>query len=128
MIVSISQPAYMPWLGYFNRIAKSDVAIILDNVMLERSTKTRFTNRNKIRTAEGWSWLTVPVKTAGLGQPLICDVGLDMEQNWTTKHYRSIVQHYSRASHFAKHRDWLEDFYSKSWNKLAPMLNESSSY
>jgi hypothetical protein len=128
MIVSISQPAYLPWLGYFDRIARSDVAIVLDNVMLERSSKTRFTNRNKIRTAESWTWLTVPVKTAGLGQPLICDVELDMEQNWAEKHFRSIAQSYSRAPHFAEHRDWLENFYKQPWTHLAPLLNESTSY
>lgn len=128
MIVSISQPAYLPWNGYFNRIAKSDVAIVLDNVMLERSSKTRFTNRNKIRSAEGWTWLTLPVKTAGLGQPLICNVELDMEQKWADKHFRSITQSYSRAPHFAAHRDWLADFYSQPWTHLAPMLKASTSY
>lgn len=128
MIVSISQPAYLPWLGYFNRIAKSDLAIVLDNVMLERSSKTRFTNRNKIKSAKGWTWLTVPVKTAGQGQPLICDVELDMDQRWSDKHCRSIIQSYSRASHFGVHRAWLESFYSQQWTRLMPMLNESTSY
>lgn len=128
MIVSISQPAYLPWLGYFNRIANSDLAIVLDNVMLERSSKTRFTNRNKIKSTEGWTWLTVPVKTAGLGQPLICDLELDLGQRWADKHWRSITQSYSRASHFAMHRHWLEEFYSQPWTRLMPMLNESTAY
>lgn len=128
MIVSISQPAYLPWLGYFDRIAKSDVAIVLDNVMLERSSKTRFTNRNKVRTTEGWTWLTVPVKTAGLGQPLICDVELDTEQSWADKHFRSLVQSYSRAPHFAEHRDWFENFYNQPMTHLAPLLRESTTY
>jgi WbqC-like protein family len=96
--------------------------------LLERSSKTRFTNRNKIRTAEGWTWLTVPVKTAGLGQPLIHNVELDIEQRWSDKHCRSITQSYSRATHFAAHRNWLEDFYSQSWTHLAPMLRTSLLY
>ena len=128
MILSISQPAYLPWLGYFNRIAKSDVAIVLDNVMLERSSKTRYTNRNKIRSGKSWNWLTVPVKTAGQGQPLICNVELDCEQNWATKHFRSIVMSYSRAPHFETHRDWLQNFYSQPWTHLAPMITTSSRY
>ena len=128
MILSISQPAYMPWLGYFNRIAKSDIAIVLDNVMLERSSKTRFTNRNKIKTERGWNWLTVPVKTAGLGQPLICDVLLDMDQNWQDKHRKSIFHSYQRASHFESHREWFESFYSQKFTHLAPMLNDLTSH
>ena len=128
MIVSISQPAYLPWIGYFHRIAKSDVAIVLDNVRLERSSKTRFTNRNKIKTSEGWTWLTVPVKTAGLGQPMICNVELDTQQKWANKHCRSITQSYSQTPHFAAHRNWLEDFYSQPWTHLAPMLSTSLVY
>jgi hypothetical protein len=118
----------MPWLGYFNRIAKSDIAIVLDNVMLERSSKTRFTNRNKIKTEKGWSWLTVPVKTAGLGQPLICDVLLDMAQNWPDKHRKSIFHSYNKAPHFESHREWFESFYSQKFTHLAPMLNDLTSY
>lgn len=128
MIVSISQPAYLPWLGYFDRIAKSDIAIVLDSVMLERSSKTRFTNRNKIRTATGPAWLTVPVKTAGIGQPLIRDVELDTEQNWAEKHFRTLVQNYGRAPHFGTYKHWLEHFYFQPWTLLAPLLRESTTY
>ena len=63
MIVSINQPAYLPWLGYFHRIAISDLHIILDHVQFEKNS---YTNRNKIRTPEGWNWLTVPVVTKNL--------------------------------------------------------------
>ena len=47
MIVSINQPAYLPWLGYFHRIAISDIHIVLDHVQFEKNS---FVNRNKIRT------------------------------------------------------------------------------
>ena len=43
MIVSIAQPAYLPWLGYFDRIAKSDLHLVLDSVQMERNTRTSFT-------------------------------------------------------------------------------------
>lgn len=128
MIVSIMQPAYLPWLGYFDRIARSDMSIVLDNVMLERSSKTRFTNRNKVRTANGWSWLTVPVKTAGLGQPLICDVEIDTEQRWQEKHLRSIAQSYAKAPNFSAYQEWLTGFFGKRHEMLAPMLRESTEY
>jgi len=128
MIVSISQPAYLPWLGYFNRVAKSDLSIVLDNVMIERSSRTRFTNRNKIRTNSGFVWLTIPVKTSGRGQPLICDAEIDDEQGWAKKHYRTIVQNYKKSPYFKAHEAWLEKFYNQGWSHLAPVLNESTSY
>ena len=60
MIVSINQPSYLPWLGYFDRINRSDIHIVLDHVQFEKNS---IINRNKIRTQNSWSWLTVPLKT-----------------------------------------------------------------
>jgi hypothetical protein len=128
VIVSISQPAYLPWLGYFSRIANSDLAVVLDNVMLERSSTTRFTNRNKIKTVQGPIWLTVPVKTAGLGQPLISEVAIDADQGWGQKHVRAINQAYGKTKFYLEHKDWFDFFYKKQWTHLAPMLRESTSY
>ena len=64
MKVTIMQPAYLPWLGFFDRIEASDIFVVLDNVQLDTSSKTRFTNRNKIRTRDGWIWLTLPMMNA----------------------------------------------------------------
>ena len=58
MIITAHQPAYLPWLGLIHKIAISDVYVFLDNVQFEKNS---FTNRNKIKTANGPIWLTVPV-------------------------------------------------------------------
>ena len=63
MILSISQPAYLPWLGLFSRIKMSDVHVFLDDVQIERGTKNSFTNRNKLRNKKDIFWLTVPLKS-----------------------------------------------------------------
>ncbi len=128
MRVSISQPAYLPWLGYFNRIANSDIAVVLDDVMLERSSTTRFTNRNKILTATGPAWLTVPIIKSGVGQPLISQALIDKDQNWQEKHRRSIAYNYTKAPYFSCHENWLGAFYGCSWTHLSPLLAESTSY
>ena len=36
MIVSIHQPAYLPWIGYFNKIINSDIFVYLDTVQFQR--------------------------------------------------------------------------------------------
>ena len=62
MTVSIHQPNFIPWIGYFYKILKSDVFVILDNVQF---TKNGLTNRNQIKTPEGPGWLTLPVVQSG---------------------------------------------------------------
>ena len=128
MIVSISQPAYLPWLGYFDRIYKSDIHVVLDDVMLERSSKNRFTNRNRLKTAQGSSWITVPVLKSGFGQPLINELMIEIESKWSKKHYRTISGNYNKSPYFEQHRSWFEDFYRNTWTRISPLLEYSTEY
>ena len=97
MIVTIHQPAYLPWLGYLDRIASSDVFVFLDSVQFEKNS---FTNRNRIKTPKGPLWLTVPVKLQGHLQKVLSEIEVDDKQNWKKKHLRSIEQNYRQASAF----------------------------
>jgi hypothetical protein len=116
MIISINQPAYLPWLGYFHRIAISDLHVVLDSVQLEKNS---FTNRNKVRTAQGWCWLTVPVKTAGkFGGLVIREVEIDNNQPWARKHWATLCLNYSKAPFFGVHADFFENVYSQTWSRL----------
>ena len=101
MIVSIMQPAYLPWLGYFHRLLLSDVHIVLDSVP---ASKGDYSNRNRIRTAQGWSWLTVPLIGDRLTTP-ISELQSDPKQRWYEKHWRSIELAYRRAPYFEAHAD-----------------------
>lgn len=100
MIVSINQPAYIPYLGYFDRIMKSDVHVVLDHVQFEKNS---FTNRNKVLTRNGPVMLTIPVQNK-LGTPIneIDIAGHD----WRKKHMMTIQQAYAKAPHAG----WLADF------------------
>jgi hypothetical protein len=126
MIVSINQPAYLPWLGYFHRIAVSDLHIVLDHVQFEKNS---FTNRNKIRTSEGWCWLTVPLKTSGrFGDLAIAQVEISTERRWAEKHWNSIRLNYCKANYFRQHADFFENIFSRSWEHLNPLLREITTY
>ena len=61
MIVSIHQPNYLPWLGYFDKIKQSDIFVVFDDVQFPRGKK-HFGHRNQIKTNTGKKWLTVPIK------------------------------------------------------------------
>jgi hypothetical protein len=116
MRVGIHQPMYLPWLGLFDRIQRCDVFVLLDNVPY---SKNYFINRNKIKTTNGWTWLTVPVLTSGLFGQLIKDVQIDNKTQWCKTHWRSIYYSYKKAPHFPKYVNFFEGFYAKEWAYLA---------
>jgi hypothetical protein len=120
MIVSINQPAYLPWLGYFDRIAASDLHIVLDHVQFEKNS---FVNRNKVRTAKGWTWLTVPVETSGrFGALAIDKLRIAGDPRWARKHWLTIEQSYAAAPHFAAHRAVMADLYARPWERLIDLV------
>ena len=89
MIVTIHQPQYLPWLGYFDKADRADIFVLLDNVQY---TKNDWQNRNKIRTSQGAQWLTVPI-ISNLGQK-ISDVKIDNTKNWRKAHLNAIKLNY----------------------------------
>lgn len=121
MIVSINQPAYIPWLGYFERIARSDVHIVLDHVQFEKNSMV---NRNKIRTKSGWCWLTVPLKTKGMfGDLAIKDIQTSDQVCWAQKHLKSIQLNYSRAPFFSSLFPALEEALLGPTSHLSPLID-----
>jgi len=126
MIVSINQPAYLPWLGYFHRIAVSDAHVVLDHVQFEKNS---FTNRNKIRTQESWCWLTVPVKTAGkFGELAINEIEISNQKKWAFKHWQSLRLNYSKAPFFDQHAAFFEGVYARPWQRLSDLMRETTAY
>ena len=121
MLVSINQPAYLPWLGYFDRIARSDLHIVLDHVQFEKNS---FTNRNRVRTSAGWCWLTLPVKTKGrFGNLPIRDLEL-ADQRWRTKHWATLRQSYSRTEFFDQFAEELQNIFQRDWHRFTPLVRE----
>jgi len=114
MIVSIHQPQYLPWLGYFSKIDRSDIFIFLDNVQFK---KNEWQNRNRIRTAEGWQWITVPVLHKFLQK--ISEVEINNTVQWGKKHLNALITNYSKAPFFKEYIDFFEQTYAQDWKFLA---------
>lgn len=115
MRVGILQPGYLPWLGFFEQIYRSDVFVIYDDVQYD---KQGWRNRNRIKTAGGAVWLTVPVTVKFNDHPLIDVVKIDNKHNWRKKHLLSIKQNYSNAPFYEKYVDIFEEAYSSAWEYL----------
>lgn len=126
MIVSINQPCYLPWLGYFDRIVASDLHVVLDNVQFEKNS---FINRNKIRAKTGWNWLSVPVDTSRkFGSLEIKDVAIASDPRWPRKHRMNIEQSYSHSPYFSEHAMFFERTYSETWHRLVDLIDHINSY
>ncbi len=119
MIAGIHQPHYLPWLRYVDKIARSDVFVLLDDVQY---TKNGWQNRNKIKSAQGWMYLTVPVRDA-FGKR-IAEVGINNTDRWRAKHWNSLRTNYARAPYFARYREGLEALYAREWLQLADLSLE----
>jgi hypothetical protein len=117
MIVSVHQPQYLPWPGYWDKMARSDVFVILDNVQFK---KNEWQNRNRIKSETGWQWLTVPVLHS-FGQK-INEVHVDHKRDWRRKHRNAIRLCYAKAHFFKEYEGILLGPLDEQWEKLA-MLN-----
>jgi len=116
-VVTIHQPEHLPWLGFFHKIFQADTVVLLDNVPFR---KNYFQNRNKVRTATGLTWVTVPVKRHL--DTKICDVEIAGER-WKRKWWDTIYYNYKRSKFFEK---YMEAYF---WpDKLFDTLEDLSSF
>lgn len=118
MIVTIHQPEHLPWLGFFDKMRQADVFVLLDTTQF---AKDDYQNRNRIKTAQGATLLTVPVYKHGRSLQLIRDVEICNDTNWRGRCWNQISQSYRTAPYFAEHRPFFHDLYSRPWTKLCEL-------
>ena len=96
-VVSIHQPNFLPWLGYFDKILKSDVFIFLDDVQVPKKGAS-WSNRSQILIGGRPQWITAPIsRTKGLQR--LNEVEINVPK-WQKKIEETIRMAYSRAPYF----------------------------
>jgi len=113
--VAILQSAYIPWKGYFDIIHDVDEFIFLDDVQY---TRQDWRNRNRIKTASGTAWLTIPVGTDLKRR--ICDVELP-SSTWRGDHLRRLEASYREAPFFREYRPLLDAIYARDSRTLSEL-------
>lgn len=113
MIVAVHQPQYLPWLGYFDKMDQCDLFVLLDSVQFK---KNEWQNRNRIKMANGWQYLTVPVQHRF--PQSILDVQIDNRADWARKHLQAMTVHYGQAPYFSDHQPFLREVYGREWSSL----------
>jgi len=124
MIVSIHQPNYLPWLGYFDKIKKSDCFVIFDDVQFPRG-KNHFGHRNYIKTNTDKKWLTVSVRDKSSLKPFNV---IEISDNWQDEHVRLIEAFYSRAPYFTQYFPKLKELICREYCCLSDLNVELLKY
>jgi hypothetical protein len=114
----VLQPSYLPWMGFFDQIKRSDVFVFYDDVQFD---KHGWRNRNRIKTAKGPVWLTVPVRHSGRAGQRIDQVEVDQRTPWARKHLRTIQEAYARAPFLTDYLPALAELLQREWTLLAEL-------
>lgn len=120
MLVTIHQPQFMPWLGYFDKMDQADRFVLLDTVQYK---KNEWQNRNRLKTAQGPQWLTVPVRFRFPAR--IDEVGINNDAPWRHKHQQALQTNYSKAAFYAAEAPSLARLYEGGETMLRD-INEAS--
>jgi hypothetical protein len=121
MIVAAHQPSYLPWLGYLDKLAKSDLFVVMDDLQYEPQN---FQNRNRVKLNHGTAWLTVPL-VAGHQNERILDKRIQNQasakEHWQRRTWLTLATHYRRAPYFARYADELQEVYTRTWDRLVDL-------
>lgn len=123
-IVTIHQPNYIPWMGFFGKVNKSDIFVILDSV---EYTKNSVINRNKVRIKDGWCYLTIPIEKK-YHESRIVDVKLPLDDKWRKNHWATIESNYNKTDYFHTYKDFLKRLYEKKCDFLWQINEEAIIY
>lgn len=120
MIVAIHQPNCLPWLGYFAKLARSDVFVFLDHVPL---SKRSYTTRVQILVQGRPQWLSTPIRVAGQFAQRIDQTAFDDGVDWRRKHLRTLQMNYGKHPHFEAVFETVQPLLAPPADTLA-QLNE----
>ncbi|MBW2064896.1 MAG: WbqC family protein [Deltaproteobacteria bacterium] len=119
MILCVGQPYFAPYPGFFYKVFRSDVFVILDEVQFPRGTT--WITRNRFKNDKGTLWITIPVWKKGLGLQKINEVRIYHEGQYMRKHLASLKSAYGKAPYFPDHLPFLEKVFSQRYEKLLDM-------
>jgi hypothetical protein len=115
--VATVQSNYIPWKGYFDLINMGDEFVLYDDVQY---SKNDWRNRNKIKTQNGLIWITIPIE---YNYPQKIKDTVISYPDWNRKHWKSIIQNYSKAKYFHTYKELFEELYVRSNERFLSQIN-----
>jgi hypothetical protein len=120
MTISIIQPCFVPWLGYFEQIALADIFVYMDDVQY---TKKDWRNNNQLKTPNGVKGIFFPVQKTHR-ETLIKDVLISYNSDWQPVLLNQIREWYKKAPFFDEIFSMLEDVLQKKHEMLVDFNHE----
>ena len=117
MKIAIHQPNFLPWPGYFHKMASVDIFLLLDTIQY---VKSEYDNRCKIKTADGEQWLTVPVSTPKINT-LSRNVKISNNVDWKKLHKKTITYNYSKSPYFNEFKSLSNNIYDEKLEFLVEL-------
>jgi hypothetical protein len=117
--VAIVQSSYIPWKGYFDLIQSVDEFVLYDD---QQYTRRDWRNRNRIKTAQGTIWLTIPVNVKGRYHQRIDETTVS-DPGWAGRHWHTLEQAYGRAPHFEELRNVFQRLYLECDEAFLSVIN-----
>lgn len=121
MIVAIHQPNFLPWLGYFGKIRRSDTFVFLDDVQTSRGS---WINRVRVLVHRAPQWLTVPIRRNTAGGAIL-ELMVHDGRDWRRRIPRTLEANYGRAPFFQETMDWLGPRLALPFAKIGPWNAET---
>ncbi|MCX7975247.1 MAG: WbqC family protein [Candidatus Aminicenantes bacterium] len=115
MRIGFHQPAFIPWGGFWARLAHVDKMILLDDTLLARGFT--FVNRNRLKGPNGEIWITVPLKRKGRGRQKIRDLEIHEKPYWAKRFLATLRHYYGKSIYF-------ESLFSE----ISKVVNDNNDY
>ena len=117
-IVSIHQPNFFPWLGFFDKIVRSDAFVLLDDVQFPKKGGT-WINRVNLLVQGQAHWATACIVRNYHGFRAINQMEFQSAEPWREKVLKTVVGNYSKWPHFKETVDFFEPLILNSENNIA---------
>jgi hypothetical protein len=116
----VLQPSYLPWRGYFDLVDRADVFVFYDDVQYD---KHGWRNRNRVKTANGPAWITVPVHARGAveGGTPICEIRVDHRRDWVRAHLETLRHAYGRQPFYGRYAPLIASILERRHARLADL-------
>ena len=117
MIISIIQPCFVPWLGYFEQIAVADIFVYMDDVQY---TRKDWRNGNQLKSPYGVKNISFPVKKTSR-ETLIKDIEISYNHPWEETLVNQLSNWYRKSTFFNEVMELVKPHIYNKYSRLVDL-------